>query len=128
MDEVARAAGLTAPAVPPPAQAAAGPAPSGAPGAAAPPGPTAQDVAAAQDMSANDRQAMIRSMVARLAERLQSEPNDLEGWMRLGRAYGVLGERDKAIDAYEHADRLLPPGADQHREVTAAIAALKANK
>jgi cytochrome c-type biogenesis protein CcmH len=28
--------------------------------------------------------------------------------MKLGRAYGVLGERDKAVDAYERAERLQP--------------------
>jgi cytochrome c-type biogenesis protein CcmH len=127
--EVARPAGLAVPPLPPPAQTAEAPveapAATGAPGAAVAPGPTAQDVAAAQEMSAEDRQAMIRSMVARLAERLKSEPNDVDGWMRLGRAYGVLGERDKAIDAYEHADRLAQVD-DQHREVAAAIAALRA--
>jgi cytochrome c-type biogenesis protein CcmH len=123
--EVARTAGIAAPPLPPPAQIAEAPALAGAPGAPVTPGPTAQDVAAAQEMSAEDRQTMIRSMVARLAERLQSEPNDLDGWLRLGRAYGVLGERDKAIDAYEHADRLVQ-GDDQHREVAAAIAALRA--
>jgi cytochrome c-type biogenesis protein CcmH len=83
-------------------------------------------MAAAQSMSAADREAMIRSMVGRLADRLKSEPNDLDGWLRLGRAYGVLGERDQAVDAYEHADRLLPAGSNQHGEITAAIAALKA--
>lgn len=125
VEEAARSAGLPTPAFPPPAQAAAEPAPgtSGAPVSA--PGPSAEDMAAAQSMSADDRQAMIRSMVARLADRLKSEPNDLDGWMRLGRAYGVLGERDKAIDAYEHADGLLPAGSDQHREIATAIAALK---
>ncbi len=90
------------------------------------PGPTAQDIADAQQMSDSDRQAMIRSMVERLATRLQSQPDDLEGWLRLARAYGVLGERDKALDAYEHAQRLLPAGSDQRPAVAAAIAQLKA--
>lgn len=130
--EAAQAGGMMAPPFPPPAQAVSPPE-SGAPSAGAasaaapaPPGPSAQDVEAAQSMSAEDRQAMIRSMVARLAERLKSEPNDLDGWLRLGRAYGVLGQRDDAIDAYEHADRLLPSGSNQHGEIAAAIAALKA--
>ena len=35
-------------------------------------------------------------MVERLANRLQSEPNDLRGWQRLARAYRVLGETKKA--------------------------------
>ena len=96
-----------------------------APGPAAP-GPTAQDMANAGQMSDADRQAMIRSMVERLATRLQGTPGDLDGWMRLGRAYGVLGERDKAIAAYQHAETLLPAGSDQRQAVAAAIAALQA--
>ena len=39
------------------------------------------------------------AMVAGLAERLKKEPNDPAGWLRLIRAYGVLGETDKAKEA-----------------------------
>ena len=39
------------------------------------------------------------AMVAGLAARLQKEPNDPAGWLRLIRAYGVLGETDKAKEA-----------------------------
>jgi cytochrome c-type biogenesis protein CcmH len=63
------------------------------------PGPTAEDVKAAEDMSNTDRQAFIRGMVARLAERLKNEPNDLDGWRRLARAYTVLGQTKKAAEA-----------------------------
>ena len=51
---------------------------------------------------------MIRGMVEGLAAKLKANPDDLEGWMKLGRAYGVLGETDKAADAYEHAQSLKP--------------------
>jgi cytochrome c-type biogenesis protein CcmH len=123
VEQAAQSAGIAPPSLPAPAATqSAAPAETGA-GA---PGPTAQDMAAAQNMSPEDRLAMIKSMVARLADRLKSEPNDLEGWLRLGRAYGVLGQRDDAIDAYEHADKLVPAGDNQHAEITAAIAALKA--
>lgn len=67
--------------------------------AAAPPGPTQEDVNAAQEMTTEDRSAFIRSMVARLAERLEENPNDPAGWQRLIRAYEVLGETDKATEA-----------------------------
>jgi cytochrome c-type biogenesis protein CcmH len=129
IDQAAQSAGIAAPALPPPAQATAeagGAATGEAASGTAPPGPTAQDMAAAQNMSPEDRLAMIRSMVGRLAERLKTEPNDLDGWLRLGRAYGVLGQRDDAIDAYQHADKLVPAGNGQHGEIAAAIAALKA--
>ncbi|MFQ1701869.1 c-type cytochrome biogenesis protein CcmI [Loktanella agnita] len=70
------------------------------------PGPTAEDVANAQEMSDDDRQAFILSMVARLANRLEQEPGNLDGWMRLGNAYSVLGQTEAAIAAYERAEAL----------------------
>lgn len=63
------------------------------------PGPSAEDVEAAQEMSGEDRAAFVRSMVERLASRLEEEPGDLEGWLRLARAYSVLGETAGAEDA-----------------------------
>ncbi|MCB2136804.1 MAG: c-type cytochrome biogenesis protein CcmI [Rhodobacteraceae bacterium] len=78
---------------------------TGRPGFAAPvsPGPTAADVAAAQDMSASDRQAMIRGMVDGLAARLADAPDDLEGWHRLIRARVVLGDVAEAQAALDTA-------------------------
>ena len=67
------------------------------------PGPTVKDVAAAQSMSPEERQAMIRGMVERLAARLEQNPNDKEGWARLAHAYDVLGETDKAEAARARA-------------------------
>jgi cytochrome c-type biogenesis protein CcmH len=58
---------------------------------------------AAQEMSPEDRQAMIRTMVQRLADRLEENPNDKQGWTRLARAYDVLGEKEKAKKARERA-------------------------
>jgi cytochrome c-type biogenesis protein CcmH len=47
-----------------------------------------------------------QNMVASLARRLQRHPDDLEGWLMLGRSYVVLEETPLAIRAYERADRL----------------------
>ena len=44
-----------------------------------------------------------RAMVARLADRLKTDPNDALGWVRLIRAYVVLGEMDKAREALASA-------------------------
>jgi len=85
---------------------------SATPPAAPPPGPTADDVKAAQQMSPEDRQAMIRGMVARLAERLKTEPNDAEGWVRLGRSYRALGDLKQARAAYAKATALKPDDSD----------------
>jgi len=43
------------------------------------------------------------AMVAQLASRLDANPNDLEGWLRLIRAYSVLGDREKAEAALTRA-------------------------
>ncbi len=85
----------------------------------APRGPSAADVAAARDMSEGDRADFIRSMVDRLASRLEAEPDDLDGWMRLGNAYKVLNERKNAIEAYSRAQELLEAAAqdDPRRQV-----------
>jgi len=69
--------------------------------------PLSEDaLAAAANMSDEERAAFIRSMVDRLAGRLAAEPDDFDGWMRLGRAYRVLGDRDGALRAYERAAKL----------------------
>ncbi len=88
------------------------PAAAPAPAAEAVPGPSAGDVAAAAQMSPDDRAAMIKAMVQRLADRLAHEPGDVDGWMRLGRAYAVLGEPQKSLDAYRHAAEADPKRAD----------------
>jgi cytochrome c-type biogenesis protein CcmH len=69
------------------------------------PGPTPDQVAAAQQMNAGDRQAMIEGMVNGLAERLKQNPRDRDGWERLMRARMVLGQPDQAAAAYRDANR-----------------------
>lgn len=60
------------------------------------PGPTQEQMKAAGEMSPEDRMAFIQSMVNRLAEKLEENPNDRTGWERLIRAYEVLGDTEKA--------------------------------
>ncbi len=85
-------------------------APGEPPPAAKASGPTAQDVAAAQSMSPEQRQAMIRSMVDRLAARVEQNPNDKDGWTRLAHAYDVLGETEKAEGARARAAQVPEAG------------------
>jgi cytochrome c-type biogenesis protein CcmH len=66
-------------------------------------GPTASDVAAAQNMSPAERQAMIESMVQGLAAKLQQDGSDLSGWLKLVRAYSVLDRKDDAVKALDRA-------------------------
>ncbi|WOC15206.1 c-type cytochrome biogenesis protein CcmI [Pseudochrobactrum sp. MP213Fo] len=72
------------------------------------PGPTAADVEAASQLDEQGRKDMIRSMVDGLAEKLRDNPADTAGWDRLLRAYMVLGERDKALEALSNAAKALP--------------------
>ena len=98
---------------------------SGAAPSASAPGPTAEDVAAANDMKPDDRTAMIRGMVERLAERLKRDGSDLEGWLRLVRAYTVLGDRDRALAALTDARRAAGQDADKLRRLDELVKELR---
>lgn len=77
-------------------------------GGIAPSGPSQEEIDAAQEMTADEQMEMIRSMVQRLADRLEENPEDYEGWMRLAQAYEVLGEVDKAAEARRRAAEIAP--------------------
>jgi cytochrome c-type biogenesis protein CcmH len=62
-----------------------------APPPAAPPATAAPDVIA---------------MVAKLEKHLREDPNDLAGWLMLGRSYSALQRLDDAVSAYERAHQL----------------------
>ncbi len=79
--------------------------------------PSSTDISAAADMSADARRDMIRGMVARLADRLHDNGADIEGWLRLVRAYVVLGDRTKAKDAAAEAKRALGEHPDDIRRI-----------
>ena len=93
---------------------AAGPAPA-AP-SIAPKGPDASQVAAAAQMAPAERNGMIEGMVARLAQKMAENGSDVDGWLRLIKAYSVLGERDKALAAAANARNALAGNSDNlHR-------------
>lgn len=86
-----------------------------APPPIAPTAPSAEDVAAAQQLTPEQRGDMIRGMVDRLAERLKTDGSDLDGWLRLLRAYIVLGEPDKARGALVDARKAVGEDADKRK-------------
>ena len=53
----------------------------------------------------------IESMVARLAQRLDANPDDLEGWIMLARTYLALGQADEAVGAFAKAEKRFPQNA-----------------
>lgn len=75
--------------------------------AAAPEGrvksPPAAAAAAVAALPSNQQQKFIHAMVDRLAQRLHQDGHDVEGWLRLVRAYTVLHEADKARAALADA-------------------------
>ncbi len=48
----------------------------------------------------------VLAMVAKLEQRMRDQPNDIAGWLMLGRSYVALERLDDAILAYDHAHRL----------------------
>jgi cytochrome c-type biogenesis protein CcmH len=88
-----------------------------APSAAAPKGPNASEVAAAAQMAPAERNGMIEGMVARLAQKMAENGSDVDGWLRLIKAYSVLGERDKALAAAANARGALAGNSDNLRRI-----------
>lgn len=80
-------------------------------------GPSADEMAAAAAMPETQRTEMIKGMVAKLADRLHADGSDVDGWLRLVRAYAVLGDRDKAKDAAADAKRALAGQPDQIKKI-----------
>ena len=85
------------------------------------PGPNAEDVAAAEQMKPEDRNAMVRGMVDRLAERLKRDGSDLEGWLRLVRAYVVMGDLEKAKGALSDARQAVAGDAERLRQLNEGV-------
>jgi cytochrome c-type biogenesis protein CcmH len=100
----------------------------GGPGAgqagARPGGPSAADVAAALELPAEQRTAMIEGMVATLASRLETNSGDAQGWAQLVRSYAVLGRADDARAALVKAKAAL--GADKDKTAIVEEAARSA--
>ena len=83
-------------------------------------GPTDADVAAAGEMSAEERQGMIRGMVEGLSERLATEGGPPEEWARLITALGVLGEKDQAAAIWAEAQQVFAASPEALGSVRAA--------
>lgn len=99
IQRVAKAAGIEVPAAPPSSP------------QSSMPQPSREQQEAMAGLTPEQRQQAIRSMVEGLATRLQDNPQDRAGWLRLANAWKVLGENDKAAGAYARADALGPVDA-----------------
>ncbi len=81
--------------------------------------------AAAASTPADPSRALIEAMVDGLDQRLEANPGDPAGWVRLLRSRMVLGESDRAAVAYRRASRALAGKPAQQDEVKAAARALR---
>jgi len=87
------------------------------------PGPralTATEIGVARTLPADQQQALIRGMVNGLADRLQAQPRDEAGWLRLIHSRLVLGEEGAAREALARALAVFADDASAGRRIAAA--------
>jgi len=83
-------------------------------------GPSVEEVATLEAMPAPERDAAIRSMVDGLAQRLESSPRDVDGWIHLMRSRVVLGEREVAATAFRKSLEVFVDDQAASGKITAA--------
>lgn len=84
------------------------------------------DPAAPENPHSNSHGQMpkdFESMVAKLEQRLQEKPDDIQGWQMLGKSYAMLENYSKAVQAYQH---VLALGGDKDAQVLADAAEMNA--
>ena len=57
-------------------------------------------------------QEQINGMVAKLAEKMAANPDDLKGWLMLARSYKTMGRFEEAANAYGKAEKLVNEDPD----------------
>jgi cytochrome c-type biogenesis protein CcmH len=97
---------------------------SSAPAHPGPAGPSAADVEGAKQLSAEDRQTMVSSMVDRLAGRLESAPKDPDGWIMLIRSRMAMKDADKARAALEKAKTVFADEPETQKRIVEAAQAM----
>lgn len=86
-------------------------------------GPDAADVAAAAEMTAEERAQMIEGMVGGLEARLMADGGSAAEWVQLLQALAVLGQPDRAALAWARAEKTLASDAQALETVRAAAIA-----
>jgi cytochrome c-type biogenesis protein CcmH len=70
----------------------------------------------------------VEAMVDKLWERLKQSPDDADGWALLGRSLAVLGQHERAAQAYAQAARRLPNDANVLADYADALAVTRGRK
>lgn len=93
-------------------------------------GPSKQDIANAASMSTEDRSSMIAGMVANLEAKLEDDPSNLNGWLRIIRSYTVLGRKKDAAKALTKALKQFEPNPAAAKKLSDLAVAMniEANK
>lgn len=71
---------------------------------------------------ASNMAAQVEMMVGKLAEKLQKDPSNVEGWVMLGRSYSVLNRYPEAVEAYKKAMQLVGDDAQVFVDYADALA------
>lgn len=88
-------------------------------------GPTAEQAAAISSMSEDEQKKMISSMVAGLAQRLQNQPDDIQGWRMLARSYSVLERPQDSLEAYRQLVKQAGANSEDWRNYAFALLAMR---
>jgi cytochrome c-type biogenesis protein CcmH len=91
-------------------------------------GPNPQDVRTAEAMPPEERSAMIRGMVDRLASRLEKSPHDADGWIKLMQSRMVLGDTELAKQALDRGIEAFTDDMPQRERIVAAAQQLGLNR
>lgn len=75
-------------------------------------GPNAEDIAAMQSLSREEQSSAIEGMVESLRMKLEDDPSDVQGWVRLLRSRKVLGQTEAAKADMDFLRQKLPDEAD----------------
>jgi cytochrome c-type biogenesis protein CcmH len=67
-------------------------------------------------------------MVARLADRLDKDGSDFDGWLQLVRSYVVLGDRNKAMEAAANARQTIAGNTEKQQRLDEFVKSLGLNE
>jgi cytochrome c-type biogenesis protein CcmH len=87
-------------------------------------GPNQEDIKAAEQLTPEQRAEMVRGMIERLADRLKADGSDFDGWIRLVRAYVVMGDADRAREALTNARKTFGSDAEKKNRLDALAESL----
>jgi len=80
-----------------------------------------------ENQAENKKVTDIGSLFESLQQRLEVNPDDVQGWMMMGLTYMHYEQFDEAVDAYKKADELLPGDSDVQQALQRALKAQQAN-